>query len=63
MKTFYEQDNIGTAKYTVSYHDGIKTNRDGSPFFGIAIFKSKKKLQEFINKLLSDGYKERGLTL
>lgn len=59
MKTFYRQDNIGMAKYTVSYHNGVKTHRDGSPFFDIAIFRNKKKLQEFINKLILDGYKDR----
>ena len=58
MKAFYRQDNIGTAKYTVSHHDGIKTHKDGSPFFDIAIFKNKKRLYEFINKLITAGYKE-----
>lgn len=56
MKTFYRQDNIGVTKYTVSYHDGITMNKDGSQFFNIAIFKNKKKLNAFINKLLSEGY-------
>ena len=59
MKTYYRQDNIGKAKYTVSYNDGIKTHSDGSPFFDIAIFKNKKQLHSFINDLISDGYKER----
>ena len=58
-KTFYRQDNIGTAKYTVSYHDGVKKHRDGSPFFDIAIFRNKKKMQGFIDKLVSEGYKNR----
>lgn len=56
MKLFYRQDNIGMAKYTVNYHDGIKTNKDGSPFFDIAIFRSKEKLNGFINKLILNGY-------
>ena len=59
MKTFYRQDRIGKAKYTISFHDGIQTHKDGSPFFGIAIFKNKKKLKEFTDKLISKGYKER----
>ena len=59
MKTFYRQDNIGRAKYTVSYHDGVQKHRDGSEFFSIAIFNSKKKLNEFINNLISDGYKAK----
>jgi len=58
VKTFYRQDNIGKAKYTVNYHDGIKTHSDGSRFFDIAIFRNINKLHDFINKLISEGYKE-----
>ena len=56
MKTFYRRDNIGKAKYTISFHDGIDTHKDGSPFFGIATFKNKVKLHKFTNELLSNGY-------
>jgi hypothetical protein len=56
MKVFYRQDNIGKARYTVSYHDGIKTHKDGSQFFDIAIFDNKRKLQDFIDSLIADGY-------
>lgn len=59
MKTFYQQDNIGKAKYTISFHDGIQTHKDGSPFFGIAIFHNKKKLNQFRSELINKGYKER----
>jgi hypothetical protein len=59
MKTFYQQDNIGKVKYTISYHDGIQTHRDGSPFFGIACFMNKKKLNEFKKRLISEGYQEK----
>lgn len=58
-KIYYRQDNIGTAKYTVSYHNGKKKHKDGSPFFDIAIFRNKKKLMAFIRELVSDGYKEK----
>jgi hypothetical protein len=58
-KTFYTQNNIGTAKYVVSYHNGVKKHRDGSPFFDIAIFRSKKKLRDFVKGLTDAGYKER----
>ena len=58
MKTFYQKNNIGKAKYTISFHDGIQTHKDGSPFFGIAIFKNKVKLQQFRNELLTNGYTE-----
>ena len=61
MTTFYRQDNIGKAKYTISYHDGVQTYKDGSQFFRLAIFKNKKKLNEFTKNLLLEGYKERGI--
>ena len=57
MKTFYTQENIGKVKYVVSFHDGEKTHNDGSRFFDIATFKSKKKLNEFTDKLHQTGYK------
>ena len=58
MKTFYQQHGIGKCKYTVSHHDGIQTHKDGSPFFGIAIFKNKKKLAAYMKSLKADGYIE-----
>jgi hypothetical protein len=59
MKTFYIQHNIGRAKYVVSSHNGVDTHKDGSPFFGINIFKNKIKLKNFIKSLKEDGYTER----
>ena len=59
MKTFYRLDNIGMAKYTINFHDGIQTHKDGSLFFAIAIFRNKKKLKKFTDNLISQGYKER----
>ena len=56
MKTFYIQNNIGKAKYVVSYHDGVKTHWDGSRFFDVAIFKNKRKLETFVNGLRKIGY-------
>ena len=56
MKRFYTQNGIGKAKYTVSFHDGEKKNRDGSDFFDIRIFKNKKSRDEFIKGLLGSGY-------
>ena len=57
MKTYYTQRNIGKAKYVVNYHDGIKTHPDGSRFFDIAIFKSKKAMCLFIaNRLKGFSY-------
>ena len=59
-KLYYQQNNIGKAKYTVSTQDGIDTHKDGSPFWGIAIFKNKIKLKKYIKDLESKGYKKRG---
>jgi hypothetical protein len=56
MKSFRLTNNVGKAKYLVSYHNGIKKHSDGSNFFDIAIFKNKIKLNSFINSLLNDGY-------
>ena len=58
-KTFYRQDNIGKAKYTISFYDGVQTHNDGSPFFRLKIFSNKKKLNKFTKELMSEGYTER----
>lgn len=56
MKTFYIMHNVGRSRHVVNFHDGYKSHNDGSPFFDIAIFKSRKALSEFTNNLLSIGY-------
>jgi hypothetical protein len=56
MKTFYLQDNIGKAKYTVNFYDGISTNKDGSPFTAIAIFHNKIKRNKYVKDLKNKGY-------
>jgi hypothetical protein len=56
MKVFNEQGNIGKAKYVVNFYDGVKQNKDGSPFFDIKIFKNKKKKAAFIKSLEEQGY-------
>lgn len=58
-KSFHTQTNVGKAKYVVSYHDGVKTHQDGSPFFDVAIFSNKKELRRFQDTLLKDGYVEK----
>jgi hypothetical protein len=57
-KTFYQQDGIGKAKYTVSSHDGKTTHKDGSAFFDIKIFKNIKSLDAYKMQLSKAGYKE-----
>lgn len=59
MKSYYVQYNIGHAKYCLSFHDGKQTYPDGSPFFGIAIFKNKKALAQHEKSLISDGYTKK----
>jgi hypothetical protein len=56
MKIFNIKHNVGKVRYLVSFHNGIKKHKDGSIFFDIAIFKNKKKLNEFISYLLKNGY-------
>lgn len=56
IKKFIRQDNIGTARYTVSYHDGIDKHDDGSEFWGIRLFGNKVELKKYIDSLLKQGY-------
>jgi hypothetical protein len=55
MKTFYVQT-LGTAKYYVSFHNGVSRHNDGSDFFDMKIFKNKKSLNKFLTELRNDGY-------
>jgi len=57
-KRFYIQYGVAKTKYLVSYHDGIQKHKDGSDFFGIKIFKNKKKLKIFTDDLKNNGYIE-----
>ncbi|MFT6906999.1 MAG: hypothetical protein ACJAS1_003673 [Oleiphilaceae bacterium] len=58
-KLFSVSNNVGKAKYVVSFHDGVKVHKDKSPFFDIAIFTNKKKLSSFVCNLERDGYKAK----
>ena len=55
--SFYQQDNIGLAKYVISYYNG-KKHPDGSDFYDIEIFSNKRDLEAFRQKLLTQGYAE-----
>ena len=59
-KTFHTQNNIGKVKYTVSFHDGVKTHADGSPFFDLRTFSNKKRRNKFCKGLRAQGYAETG---
>lgn len=58
MKQFNLQYNIGKAKYVINIHDGFSKHPDGSPFYGIEIFKNKKHFDARTKELLADGYIE-----
>jgi hypothetical protein len=57
-KVYYIMYGVGKSRYAVNFHDGIKKHDDGSDFYDIAIFKNKKKMEEFIKELKKKGYKE-----
>lgn len=63
MKVFNEKQNVGTTKYAVNYHDGVSTHKDGSQFFGIALFKNKRKKEKFLAWLRQEGYTEEQFKL
>ena len=48
---YFEQRNIGKAKYVISYHDGVKKHNDGSDFYDIRIFSNKKDRDTFVKTL------------
>ena len=50
------QNNVGTSKYVVSFWDGVKAHKDGSPFFDIRVFSNKRKMQQFVRDLERAGY-------
>ena len=59
MKNFYVQYNVGKTKYLVNFHDGEKKHLDGSNFYDVKLFTSKKKFYAFILSLREQGYEER----
>ena len=58
MKKYNTQRNVGKSKYVINFHDGVKTHKDGSEFYDIAIFSNKLKYNSFKNDLIKQGYKE-----
>lgn len=55
-KTYYVMNGVGKAKYVVNFHDGIKTHKDGSPFFDCKIFSNKRIMTNFLRELKNNGY-------
>ena len=58
FKQYNVQQGIGKSKYVVNFHDGVKTHKDGSPFFDVRIFKNKNEMESFLNELGTKGYKK-----
>ena len=58
-REYYTVEHIGHAKYTVNFHDGEKTHKDGSPFYEIRIFARKENLETFVKHLETVGYTPR----
>ena len=58
-KKCFLDTNIGMVKYAVSYHNGVKTHSDGSPFYDLRTFKNKRKANVFLKELQNNGYVER----
>jgi hypothetical protein len=56
LKKFSVLDNVGKVRYTVSFHDGVKTHGDGSPFYDIRLFRNKRKRDGFVKSLLAQGF-------
>ena len=50
QETYTIHENIGKAKYLVSFYTG-KKHADGSKFYDIRIFKNKKNLNQFVKTL------------
>lgn len=59
VKEFRINPQIGTARHSVSYHDGVSTHRDGSAFWGLNILRTSRKLAQFVAKLKREGYREQ----
>ena len=62
MKRYNEMMNVGRAKYVINHHDGVTTHPDGSPFYGVAIFKTRRDKDKFVRELRARGYLPDGET-
>jgi len=56
-KLYYTQYGVGSSKYSVNYHNGIKQFKDGSDFYDFKTFTNKKEFNKFIEELKEAGYK------
>lgn len=56
VKIYNTMQNVGKAKYVISFHDGKKAHLDGSRFFDIKICKNKNEFEKFEKELKNEGY-------
>jgi len=57
QKKYNLKFNVGKAKYVINSYDGVKKHKDGSEFYDIDIFKTKKDFDDYQKKLIKEGYK------
>jgi hypothetical protein len=55
MKDFYTT-RFGRGQHGVSFHDGVSTHSDGSPFYGLRLFKTERKQAAYVRELKAQGY-------
>ena len=60
-KAFKVNPGIGSSKYSISSHDGVKKHKDGSDFYDIHIFKNKVDLEKGIKDYKSKGFVEESI--
>ena len=60
-KAFKVNPGIGSSKYSISSHDGVKKHKDGSDFYDIQIFKNKVDLEKGIKDYKSKGFVEESI--
>jgi hypothetical protein len=60
-KAFKVNPGIGSSKYSISSHDGVKKHKDGSDFYDIQIFKNKVDLEKGIKDYKSKGFVEESV--
>ena len=60
-KAFKVNPGIGSSKYSISSHDGVKKHKDGSDFYDIHIFKNKVDLEKGIKDYKSKGFVEEDI--
>lgn len=56
MKVYIDHPPVGKCKHLVSFHDGVKTHRDGTPFFDLRTARNKKQKERIIRQLKREGY-------